>query len=57
MLVGSVSPGSKIAVGSCLLAVVSVDFLLMPFLVTGFSWPWWKNRKTEAGWWHRVEER
>ena len=57
MLVGSVSPGTKIAVGSLLLALVSVDFLLILFLLAEFSWPWWKSRKTEAEWWHREEER
>lgn len=37
--------------------VPSVDFLLMSFLMAGSSWLWWDNRKTEAQWWHRVEER
>lgn len=37
--------------------VLCVDFLLTPFLMAGSSWLWWNDRKTEAQWWHRVEER
>lgn len=32
-------------------------FLLLLFLMAGSSWLWWRNRKTEAQWWHRVVER
>lgn len=25
--------------------------------MAGFFWLWWNGRKTEAQWWHKVEER